>query len=134
MAAKVAVLASPNFVVAVRLAVARLPPGADVVSMIAYVLLSARGKGDDDGGGRVGENDDVAEVVGVKDGVPVRVRVNDGVFVGVFVPDREDVRDSESGGRVPDCVIVLLTDAPEDGVALALGENSGAPRIYTPRP
>ena len=40
MAAKVAVLESPNFVVAVRLAVARLPPGADVVSMIAYVLFN----------------------------------------------------------------------------------------------
>ena len=64
MAAKVAVLASPNFVVAVRLAVARLPPGADVVSMIAYVLLSARGKGDDDG---VGENDGVPVIVGEPD-------------------------------------------------------------------
>jgi hypothetical protein len=36
MAAKVAVF-KPNFVVVVKLAVARLPPGADVVSIIAYV-------------------------------------------------------------------------------------------------
>ena len=64
MAAKVAVLAKPNFVVVVTLAAARLPPGAEVVSMIAYVLFSARGKGDDDG---VGENDGVPEVVGESD-------------------------------------------------------------------
>ena len=64
MAAKVAVLAKPNFVVAVKLAVARLPPGADVVSIIAYVSFSSRGKGDADG---VGEYDGVPVVVGEPD-------------------------------------------------------------------
>ena len=64
MAANVAVFASPNFVVAVKLAAAKFPPGADVVSMIAYVLFSARGRGDDD---VVGENDGVPEVVGESD-------------------------------------------------------------------
>ena len=123
MAANVAVFASPNFVVAVKLAAAKFPPGADVVSMMPYVLFSARGSGDDE--------DD-----GVNDGVADVVRVKDGVCVGELVPDGELVRDGEFGGlpepdgeRVRDCVMVLLTEAPDDGVALGLNENSGAPRI-----
>jgi hypothetical protein len=128
---------------------AKFPPGADVVSMIANVLFSARGGGDGDvvcvedrvpDGDRVKDGVSVGDFVKegvcdgdrVKDGVSVRDGVNDGVSVRDGEVDRLLVPD---GVKVLDGVRVLLSDDPDDGVALDEGvtvgvtENIGAPRI-----
>jgi len=136
MAANVAVLARPNFVVVVTLAAARLPPGAEVVSMIAYVLFSARGSGDDEDDG---VNEDVAEAVrdgegvNVIDGVPVGDCVIEGVTVRVVVSDGVPV-DVPDGA--PPGVIVEDTVLAADGLSEGDGdiEINGAPVRYTPRP
>ena len=136
MAANVAVFASPNFVVAVKLAAAKFPPGADVVSMMPYVLFSARGSGDDEDDG---VNDDVAEVVrdgegvDVVDGVPVGDCVIEGVTVRVVVSDgvTVDVPDGAPPG-------VYVEDTVLAAYGLNEGEGDieiiGAPVRYTPRP
>ena len=131
MAAKVAVLASPNFVVAVRLAVARLPPGADVVSMIAYVLLSARGKGDDEDDG---VNEDVVELVLDGEGVGDDDGVPDGDCVIDGVPDLVDVTDDVlvdvPDGAPPGVIVddkVLAADGLNEGVGDI--DSIGAPAM-----
>ena len=131
MAAKVAVLASPNFVVAVRLAVARLPPGADVVSMIAYVLLSARGKGDDEDDG---VNEDVAELVRDGEGVGDDDGVPDGDCVIDGVPDLVDVTDDvlvDVPDGAPPGVIVDDKVLAADGLNEGVGDNDsiGSPAM-----
>jgi hypothetical protein len=109
---KVALLASPNFVVVFTLAAVRLPPGADVVSMMAYVSLSASVSGDDD-------CDGVCDGVAVVDFVPDR----DGVFVAVG--EKVEERDFDN-------------EAPIDGVfegdGVGLDESMGTPVTKTPRP
>lgn len=99
-AAYVNVLTKENLGVTAKLEFCKSPPGADVVSIIANVLFSSRGRGDDDGDG---VNDGVAVQLFVTVGVPEP----EGETDRDFVPVLEDVNVGEP---------VLLGDDPADGV------------------